>query len=83
MIILRKTDVNGVLNFLHRFSDLMQIILQQLYLQVMRMLQETRRAQVSELHQALRKRIFIIFLLRITGGDLNMVHAALTVRCSM
>ena len=78
---LRKTDVNGVLNFLHRFSDLMQIILQQLYLQVMRMLPETRRAQVSELHQVLRKRIFIIFLLRITGGALNTDPADLTVKC--
>ena len=78
-----KKDASGALNCLPRFLALMPIIWLQLFLQEMRMHQEMRKVHSIVSLPALRKRISIIFRQRITGGDLNMVPADRTVKCSM
>ena len=64
-------------------ADLMQTILQLLYLKVMRTHQGMRKVQSTVSLPDLKKKIFTIFLQRITGGDWNTDPAVLTVRCSI
>ena len=45
------------------------------------MLHVMKKVHSAELHPDLKKKMYIIFPQKITGGDWNMVPAVLTVRC--